>query len=130
MAQISGVSGARSRTHCTSAPRLDLGDADAGGEAGDGLEVGLGELGADGVDAYPGRLGGENVGDHDSGLLFGVGRDGVLEVEHHGVRAGVEHTAEQLFVVAGREQVAAVHQITPCSRSSAMRSAVRPRRSV
>ena len=100
-----------------------------GSEAGDGLEVGGGELGADGVDANPGRAVGEDVGDHRAGLGLGVGWDGVLEVEHDRIRARLEHAPEEFLVVAGCEQVAAVHQITPCSRSSAMRSASSPRRS-
>jgi hypothetical protein len=97
--------------------RLGLRDPDPVGPSADGGQVGLAQLGAGGVDPDPGRTVGQGLSDHRPCRVLGVRRDRVLQVEHDRVGAGLEHPAQQLGVVAGSEQVAAVHQTTPCSRS-------------
>ena len=94
--------------------------------AGDGVEVGGGEVGAYRVDPHPCGPVSENAGGHRAGPMLGVGRDGVFQVEYHRVGVGLEHAAQQLGVVARGEQVAAVHQIAPSARSSAIRAGSRP----
>ena len=108
---------------------LHLWDPDPGGEIADRREVSGGEVGLHGVDAYPCGSFGQDLGDHRARLLLGVGWDGVLEVEHHGVGAGVEHALQELGVVAGGEQVAAAHQIAPSASSSLRRAGSIPSRS-
>ena len=105
---------------------LGLRDPDPGGEPGDGVEVGGGQVGTDRIDPHPRGSINQNICDHRACPLLGIRRDGVLQVEYHRVRACLEHPAQQFGVVAWGEQVAAVHQIAPSARSSATRWGSRP----
>ena len=115
--------------------RLGLRDPDAVRVGGDGVQVGRAEVGAGGVDPHPGpdrpaRRGGGRVGQlrrhHPARQVLGRGRHRVLEVEHQRVGACGEHPVEQLGVVPGREEVAALHHTTPFARNSASRSPSTP----
>ena len=66
-----------------------------------GLEVGGAQIGSGRVDTDPRRMVDEDLGDKSSRGVFVVYRYGVLEIEHHGVGAGVEDLGEQFSLCPG-----------------------------
>ena len=129
IAHSSGLPGARSATQRTSATVCTFGIRMPWACSADRFEIGCGGGVSVSVDAHPGGVVDECLGGHRASASFGLERHGILEVEDHRVGAGVEDLAEQFRAVAGGEQIAAVHQMTPLLRSSAMRMVSRPRHS-
>jgi hypothetical protein len=64
--------------------------------------------------------------DSTFGIRFVFGCDGVFQIENHCVGARVEDLTEQLLVMAGGEQLAAVHYNTPFAASAASCSGSKP----
>ena len=107
---------------------IDLGDDDAVGcTPDDGDEV-VEAAGIDRVDPHPelgpppGGMGAEVVAHHVAGERLAGRRDGVLEIEDQGIRAGLAAAGELLVAVARDEQEG------PQGHASTLRLRCRPDR--